>query len=63
MTTYKSIKCADGCYCHAIYTFGPCIRDYMVQVLVLVLLWLARFIFNKMQITQNFLLQILRLKI
>ena len=56
MTTYKSIKCKDGCYCHAIYTFGPCIRDYMVQVLVLVLLWPARFIFNKMQITQNFLL-------
>ena len=47
MTTPEVIKCLDGHYCYAIYTFGPYIGDYPEQVLLtnIIQLWCLKYVF------------------
>ena len=47
MTTPEVVKCVDGHYHHAIYTFGPYIGDYPEQVLLtnIIQLWCLKYFF------------------
>lgn len=46
MTTPEVVKCPDGHYRRAIYTFGPYIGDYPEQVLLtnIVQLWCPKYV-------------------